>query len=142
MELAGKISQVYAIDGTTAMTSSTGTEVKCDDSTLSLMVDVLETTNFGDAAKRRMPGLKDADLPISGNYDPSDAGQAILKDNLGDYIYIGVYPQGDSVAGTQIKAFVSKFEIKASASGKQTFSCSLGVDAADDGGAIALPAQS
>lgn len=136
-ELAGKLNKVYILAGTTAMTGSTGNEVSgVDDSTYDQMVDLLEISRFGDTYKKRIAGLADTSVALSGNYVPTDsAGQLAL--NPGDFVYIGLYPQGTAIAGKQIPMIVEKFEIKATASGKQTFSASL----SGNGAPVVLPAR-
>ena len=136
-EIAGKTNVVYILAGESAMTGSTGAEVMgVDESTYSMLCDMLEITAFGDSSKRRMAGLKDTNMSLSGNYYPGDTnGQDLLVP--GDTVYIGIYPQGASAAGKQFKALVENFEISASASGKQTFSATVqGIDEP-----VALPAQ-
>jgi len=135
-ELAGKLNQVWALTGTTAMTNVTGAKVNsCDNSSYNRLVELLEVTHFGDNYRRRMAGLLDTSVPISGNYDPSDTGQGVLVP--GASIFIGVYPQGTAAAGFQVQAIVESHEISADASGKQTFSASIQGIAAP----VALPAR-
>lgn len=136
-ELAGKTNLVYILSGSTAMTDATGAKVLgVDDSTYSQMADLLEITQFGDDYKNRIAGLKDTSVSLSGNYDPADTtGQDELVP--GDTVYVGIYPEGSSTAGKQVKAIVENFEISASASDKQTFSATLQGIAAPE----TLPAQ-
>jgi hypothetical protein len=122
-EVAGKVSKVYVIAGNSAMTGSTGTELKMDSNGLTQMAEMLDITSFGDNFKKRMPGIKDTGIEASGNYDPADAGQAILQtayDN-GTTVFVGIYPQGTGVAGKQVQCYVESIDIKATATGKQTF---------------------
>jgi hypothetical protein len=84
---------------------------------------MLDITSFGDNFKKRMPGIKDTSVDTSGNYDPSDAGQIILQtayDN-GTTVFVGIYPQGTGVAGKQVQCYVESIDIKATATGKQSF---------------------
>ena len=137
-ELAGKTNQVWALAGSTAMTNSTGAKVaSVDSSGWKALCDLLEITAFGDAYKNRLAGLLDTSVTISGNYDPGDTtGQNILIP--GNTVFIGIYPQGTTVAGKQVKAIVESFEITAAVGDKQTFSCSLQGLAAP----VALPLRS
>lgn len=138
-ELAGKTNIVYVLAGASAMTGSTGAKVLgVDDSTYNQLCDLLEITQFGDTHKKRLGGLKDTSLTISGNYDPADTtGQKVLEDNVGNAVFIGVYPQGILVAGKQVQAFVSNFDLSMNVGDKQTFSCPLEGTAAP----VTLPAQ-
>ncbi len=121
-ELAGRINQVWIKAG--AQMDGDGAKINgVDNSTFNKLADILEITQFGDAYKKRIAGLKDTNISISGNYDPADAGQLLLEP--GDLIYVGVYPQGTAVAGTQAQFIVESFEQTATVDGKQTFSCSL-----------------
>ena len=134
-ELAGKLNQVWALAGSTAMTGATGAKVfGVDNASWNALCSLLEIPQFGDTHMNRMAGLKDTTVSISGNYDPTDAtGQNILEP--GDIIHIGVYPQGTAVAGKQVKAIVESFENAAEVTGKQTFSASISGIAAP----VALP---
>ena len=136
-EVAGKTNLVYILTGTTAMANNTGAKVLgVDSSTYNQLCDLLEITQFGDTHKNRTAGLKDTNLSLSGNYYPGDTtGQDELVP--GDTIFIGVYPQGPTVAGSQVKAIVETFEITAGAADKQTFSASIQGIAAP----VALPAR-
>lgn len=136
-EQAGFINQVYLLTGSTAMTSSTGAKVLgVDNSTFNRLCDLLEITAFGDTYKNRLAGLKDSNISISGNlYIGDTTGQDDLVP--GDTIYIGVYPQGPTVAGSQIKGIVESFEQSSDVAGKQTFSASIQGIAAP----VTLPAR-
>jgi len=124
-EVAGKTNIVWVLTGATPMENNTGAKVLgVDSSTFNQLCDLLEITQFGDSYKNRMAGLKDTNFSFSGNYYPGDTtGQDELVP--GDTIYIGVYPQGTGVAGTQVKAIVESFEISAGVADKQTFSASI-----------------
>ena len=136
-EQAGYLNEVYVLAGETAMTASTGAKVLgVDNSTWSAVCDLLEVTQFGDSYKNRIGGLKDTSLSISGNYYPGDTtGQDVL--DAGVIVYIGVYPQGPTVAGRQVKAIVESLELSAAQDGKQEFSASIQGIAAP----VTLPAQ-
>jgi len=124
-EVAGKTNIVWVLTGTTPIANNTGAKVLgVDSSTFNQLCDLLEITQFGDSYKNRMAGLKDTNFSFSGNYYPGDTtGQDELVP--GDTIYIGVYPQGTGVAGTQVKAIVETFELNAGVADKQTFSASI-----------------
>jgi hypothetical protein len=136
-EIAGKTNIVYILAGTTAMTDSTGAKVLgVDNSSYQMLCDLLEITAFGDSYKKRLAGLLDTSVTISGNYYPGDTnGQDILV--VGNTVQIGIYPSGTGSAGKQVEAIVESFEINADVGGKQTFSSTLqGTEAP-----AALPAQ-
>lgn len=134
-EQAGKTNQVWAIAGAVAMTGSTGAKVLgVDNSTFAKLCEMLEITQFGDDYKKRMGGLKDNTFSFSGNlYVGDTTGQDIMIP--GNSIYIGTYPSGTTVAGTQIPAIVESFEVSSDVNGKQTFSCTI----ASNGAPVALP---
>lgn len=136
-EVAGKTNIVYVLTGAVAMTDATGAKVLgCDNSSYRKLCDLLDISAFGDSNKVRLAGMKDTVVTLSGNYYPGDTtGQEELEP--GDTIFIGVYPQGIAVAGSQVKAIVESFEITASAQGKQTFTSTIQGIAAP----VALPAQ-
>jgi len=134
-EVAGKTNLVYAVAGATAMLTSTGAKIAgVDNSTFGKLCDILDITAFGDAYKNRIAGLLDTTISISGNVYVGDAtGQDILIP--GNTIFIGVYPSGSAVAGTQVKAIVESFEVSSEVAGKQTFSAAFQCIAAP----VALP---
>ncbi len=124
-EVAGKTNIVYILTGSMAMTNATGAPVLgCDNSSYSQLCDILDVTSFGDTYKEKLAGLKDTSFTLSGNYYPGDTtGQEELVP--GDTVFVGTYPQGTAVAGTQAKCIVEKFDVSAAVEGKQTFSASL-----------------
>lgn len=124
-ELAGKLNQVFILAGTTAMTGSTGAKINgFDQSTFNQLCDILDIPQFGDTHKNRMAGMLDTEHKTGGNYDPTDTnGQNVLI--AGNTVMIGIYPQGTTVAGKQVKAIIESVEISAEPTGKQTISASL-----------------
>lgn len=133
-ELAGKLNLVYI--HTAQMTGSTGHKINgVNDATYNRLCEIVEITQFGDDYKRRMGGVKDSDVSISGLFDPVDTnGQVLLEP--GDDIWIGIYPQGGTVAGKQIPMICENFEWKADIS-KQAFSSKL----SGNGAPVTLPAR-
>jgi len=133
-ELAGKLNEVWV--HTAQMTGSTGHKINgVNDAGYNKLCEILEITQFGDDYKRRMGGIKDSDVSLSGHYDPEDTtGQVLLEP--GDTVYIGIYPQGTTVAGTQIPVIIESFDWKADIS-KQSFSAKL----SGNGAPVALPAR-
>jgi len=93
-----------------------------DNATLNRLAELLDVTQFGDTHKKRIAGLKDSNISLSGNYDPSDTnGQLLL--NPGDEIYLQYLYDGTN--GKQILMMVEIFEQSSAADGKQTFSSTL-----------------
>ena len=136
-ELAGKINIVYILTGATPMLATTGAKINgVNSSTYNRLAEILETTQFGDDYKKRMAGLKDTSVSLSGNYDPDDtAGQLDLEP--GDFVYVGIYPEGTGTTGKQAPMVIESFEQSSSADGKQEFSSSLSGNGAPE----TLPAQ-
>ena len=136
-ELAGKTNLVYILAGTSAMTNSTGAKVNgVDNSTYNHLCDLLDITQFGDTYRKRIAGIADADITISGNLDLTDTnGQNVIVP--GAAVYIGVYPSGSAAAGTQIPAIVASVGRSAEAAGKQTFTATF----SGNGAPVELPAQ-
>ena len=126
-EVAGYVNRVKILAGAVAMAgagSPTGSYIEgVDNSTFSLLCDLLEITAFGDSYKNRLAGLKDGSMSISGNYDSADTGQTAIVP--GSTFYIGVYPSGPSVVGKQAPAICESWELSADAAGKQTFTASF-----------------
>ncbi len=123
-ELAGRLLEVR-INGELMANGGAGAKVEgVDNSTLNRMAEILEVTQFGDERKKRIHGLKDTSLSLSGNYRPDDtSGQLLLEP--GDDVFIALFPQGTGAAGKQIQMIVENFEESASVDGKQEFSSSL-----------------
>ena len=137
-EQAGKTNEVWVLDGTVAMTAGTGAKMLgVDNSTFRRLCDLLDISAFGDTYKKRLAGLKDTEISISGNlYVGDTTGQDVLIP--GNSIYIGVMPSGPTVAGYQVPVIVESFEISSDVNGKQTFSATFGaLDAS-----VALPIRS
>lgn len=136
-EQAGFTAKVYIKTGS-AITNNTGAKINgVDDETYTKLCNILEITQLGDTHVKRMAGLQDTNLSLSGNYDPADTnGQLLLVP--GNTVYAGVYHLGTGSAGLgQVAFIVENFEQKATPDGKQEFSCSL----LGNGAPVALPAQ-
>lgn len=121
MALAGNKCSVYFLKGTTPMDAETGVKLEgLDNVSLSQTADLLEITAFGDEYKKRIPGLKDYSVSLSGNYKEQ-------HDELepGDFVYIGMYPNGIENPGKQLLCIVESVEYSADAADKQTISMSL-----------------
>ena len=123
-ELAGRLMEVR-INDSEMTNGGDGAKVNgVDNATLNKLADILEITQFGDTHKKRMAGLKDSNVSLSGNYDPDDTnGQLVLEP--GDDVWVALFPQGTTESGTQVKMIVENFEQSAAVDGKQEFSSSL-----------------
>lgn len=134
-EVAGLDNIVYILAGDVAMTNSTGAKIQgIDDYTYSHLCNLLDISQFGDSYAKRKAGQKDASIKLAGNYYSGDTnGQAVLVP--GASVYVGAYPQGTGVAGTQIPAIVESVEYGAKATDKQTISVSI----QGNGAPVALP---
>jgi hypothetical protein len=137
-EVAGNTNRVKILAGSVAMAgagSPTGAYILgVDNTSFGKLCDMLDITSFGDTNKKRLAGLKDTTVKISGNvYVGDTTGQDVIIP--GNTVMIGVYPSGPSVAGSQVNAIVESMETTADASGKQTFTASFSCIAAP----VALP---
>ena len=137
-EQAGRINEVWVLDGSVAMAAGTGAKILgVDNSSYRALCDLLEISSFGDTNKRRIAGMKDTEISISGNlYVGDTTGQDVLVP--GNSIYIGVMPSGPTVAGYQVPVIVETYEISSDVAGKQTFSATFGAT----GAPVALPIRS
>jgi len=135
-ELAGKLNKVYIL--ATVMEATTGAAILgADNSSYGNLCTILDITSFGDTYYKRMAGLLDTKIAVSGNYYTGDTtGQALLIP--GNTVFIGCYPSGTAVAGMQVQAIVEGYEVTHPATGKDTFTATFSCIAAP----VALPAQS
>lgn len=85
----------------------------------------IENNEFGCDWEKSIPGLRKMTMSMSGSYNPTDAGQAILLNADGDVVYIAVYDDKSNLVGKQYAVFCSKFNVKAEVAGKQEFSADL-----------------
>lgn len=137
-ELAGALNQVYILAGAVAMTGSTGAKIQgISKASMNKLADLLEISAFGDTYKKRKAGLLDTEMSIEGQVYTSDTtGQDVLV--AGASIYIGMYPQGTTVAGTQIPAIIESVEVGAEVAGVQTIKATI----KGNGAPVALPLRS
>lgn len=123
-EIAGRLMEVRINDSQMAHGGAGAKINGVDNSTLNKLADILEITQFGDSYKKRIAGLKDSNVSLSGNYDPADtSGQ--LKLEPGDDVWIALFPEGTTAKGKQIEMIVENFEQSATADGKQEFSSTI-----------------
>ena len=129
-ELAGFLMEVRVKAGTVKMEAGGIDGIKLegvDSATLNRLAEILEVSSFSDTHKRRIAGIKDSNVSLSGNYIPEDAGQLALEP--GDDLWVALFPQGssgvDGGPGKQVQMIVENFEENSTADGKQEFSSSL-----------------
>ena len=136
-ELAGNVNIIYILTGAVAMTDSTGAKIlSIDSSTYNHICSLYDISQFGDTYTKRLAGLKDVNMNISGTYYSGDTtGQDELVP--GDSVYIGFYPSGTATAGTQFPAIVESVAYGATVNGKQTISATI----QGNGAPVTLPAQ-
>lgn len=135
-EQAGYVNVVYILAGSTAMNANGAKILGVDNSSFAKLCEMLDISSFGNAYRNRLAGLKDSNFNLSGNvYVGDTTGQDVLVP--GNTVFIGAYPSGIAVAGTQVKAIVESFEVTVDNAGKQTFSASLQGIAAP----VAMPVQ-
>lgn len=134
-EVTGYTNEVYVLAGTSAMSGSTGAKILgISNSTFNKLCEMLDKTAFGDNYRKRKGGLKDNNITINGYlYVGDTTGQDVLVP--GADIYIGTYPSGTGVAGTQIPAVVESVEIGSAVDGLTTFTANI----SGNGAAVALP---
>lgn len=94
--------------------------------------DVLETTDFADTttAHTRMLGLKDGAISISGDYESTDAAQALLATQWGNGGAYWLKVLWNGSTGHKVQCIVENFTIKGSVAGKVEFSASLKMNGA------------
>lgn len=88
---------------------------------------MLDTTDFLDSsgAKTKLAGLLDASISLSGDYEQSDAPQALLRSSYtsGATVYITLLPDGTN--GYTYPCIVESYDVKAGVDGLVEFSASL-----------------
>lgn len=85
----------------------------------------LDATSFGDSAFRRVLGLKDSDISISGNWLPGSAGQTLLDDafTAGTDVHVRVLLDGTNGYKTICKC--GDFNTSSAVADKVTYSAQL-----------------
>lgn len=129
--VAGYLNNVRVRSDATAATSSDNID-GIKDFSLSLPVDLLETTNFkpGNGVKTRIGGLQDSSADVNGDYLAGDTVQTILRTAWTNRtaVYLTVILDGTASAGSQgfrIPMLVSEYSSKSSPSGLCEFSAKL-----------------
>jgi hypothetical protein len=86
---------------------------------------LLEVTEYGDEAIKRIPGLKDAPVTISGHRDHADAGQAILVAAWINGTSVWVRRLHNGVNGFKIECHVGSFNGAGGVSETATFDAQM-----------------
>jgi predicted secreted protein len=139
MALPGYPIKVYAKASNAAVAGSD--EIAgLNDATYDEMADLFDVTSFKTASasawRARLTGLNDGSIDLSGDFEPADAPQALLRSSKrsGASVWLSIYfnpSAGASVfKGYQVECKVEKFNVKDSVSGKTEFSASLKFTAA------------
>jgi predicted secreted protein len=131
MALAGHPVKVYA--KSTGATPTASDEVDgINNVTYSPKVDLLDVTDFKDTsgAKLKLAGLIDGSISLSGDYEPTDAPQSLLRTSMtsGASVWLSVHFNPSGTTGTKgfiVECKVESFEVSAAVDGKAEFSCSL-----------------
>jgi predicted secreted protein len=88
--------------------------------------ELLETTAFGDSNRLRdVAGLADLTVSLSGDFEPSDTGQALLKSSRASGADVFLRFLYDGSSGYKCAFKVASFNISASFDGKLEYSCDL-----------------
>jgi len=137
-EVAGYVNEVWILAGSSAMAAGTGAEVLgVDDSKFGRLCDILDISSFGNQYKKKLAGQLDSTFTLAGNiYVGDTTGQDVIV--AGASVYVGVMPNGPTVAGTQVPAIVESVDYSYAVAGKQTFSATF----ACNGAPVELPIRS
>lgn len=88
--------------------------------------NMLDVSAFkdADAFMRRIAGLKDFSIPLSGDYEAGDAPQSLLRSSWdsGATAYVTLLWNG--TAGVRLPVLIESFEISSSRDGKVEFTAS------------------
>lgn len=88
---------------------------------------IIETTDFADttAAKTRIKGLADLNVTVSGQYEASDTGQALIRSSWasGATIHVKFLPNGS--AGFRCPCIVQDYKINTTVDGAVEFSATF-----------------
>lgn len=118
---AGKNSLVQLSDDS----FTTWNDVKANNESLSLTTAMLDNTHFQDDAMKRIPGLKDNPISVSGRYDAADAGQAALVAAAlaSTLMEIKILPDGTN--GFLVSGYFESVELTSAADGTVDYSASF-----------------
>jgi len=91
-------------------------------------IDTVETTTFGNSSKTYIPGLKDANISIEGEWDPTVDGYlaGIVGGDAGDFEY---GPEGSTAGDIKYSGscICTGYNVKSSISGEVKFSATFQV---------------
>lgn len=94
-------------------------------------VNLLDITDFKDTsgAKKKLAGLKDGTISLSGDFEPADAPQLLAMNSLGSpSLWASCHFNPSGAVGTkgfQVEVLVASFELGAEVDGKVPFTCEL-----------------
>lgn len=112
-------------------TTSGGTYAEIDglsDASLQRAIDMLDTTDLKDTTgeRTRIPGLGDASLELSGDYEPSDTnGQTVLRTAAFDKSAVFLKFLSDGTNGKMAQYYVESYDESGAVDGKVAFKASL-----------------
>lgn len=123
MAIAGHLSTVTVSSNDTTYNAVDGIK----SAEFSPAVAMLETTDFNDAtgARTRIAGLKDGSISLSGDYEESDTGAALIRTQWasGGNLYLKFAPNGTT--GFKVLTIVQDYKVSSSFDGTVQFSATL-----------------
>lgn len=114
MALKGKDMKIQASTDGTAWTVVEG----LDNASMGLGGENIDITTFQAAWAKRIQGIKDNTFTLSGNYEPSDPGQLMIRDALLNDTNLHIQFLPDGVAGFKQEVKVGSFEPAGQVRGK------------------------
>lgn len=136
MALAGHPTVVYAKSSNTAPSGSDEID-GINNVSYGPTGNLLDVTDFKDTSgfMKRLLGLKDGSINLSGDYEASDAPQALLRSSWDSgascWITVHFNPSGGAgVKGFQVECLIESFEITSAVDGKVEFTCTAQFTAA------------
>ena len=136
MALAGYQCTFYAMS--TSSSAGSGDELDGIQSLeYSQELDILDITDFKDTgtARKKLSGLSDGSVSLSGDFEPGDSPQGVVRTAAGDgtsvWLTLHFYTAGSSGSkGFKVETKVKGYKISASVDGKVTWSADFVFNAA------------
>lgn len=122
MANAGNLNDVFVGAGSPAATAFDG--IKSAD--FPLNVDMLDTTDFADGTfRKKIQGLQNFNVTLSGDYEPADAGYIVVRDAFvaGTTVFVRILFDGTN--GFESEFQVASISPSATVEGLATVSVSL-----------------
>jgi predicted secreted protein len=93
--------------------------------------DMLDSTAFADSGvfRSKVPGLADGTIQMSGNFEPANAPQILVRTQFLNGGDLWALIKFDGTNGFKVKTKVSDFTVDASVDGLATFSATLAFNA-------------